>query len=334
MNSVVRGCSFLNRLNVSRALPGFVPATVLVLITAMGCQQRAHQGRLETGLYYESLGRGPHALVLHGGPGLDCGYLRPSLDGLATHRRITFFDQRGTGHSQMELQPEELTVSQFVLDVESVRKSLPDSPEKIDLIGHSWGGVLALHYALTFPQRVRSLVLIDSSDGKASTLTAFQAFLQKHRSPKDSAAIGKIMSSPDFKSAKPAAFDLFFRHWYPVYFADPSKLSRLTIATAPATARNVFTVLGAINKDAARLNLYARMKELRIPVLIVHGRQSPIPADVASKLHAHLPKSRLIWIERSGHFPFVEQPEAFFKVVNGFLTSTASAPTLHPPQSP
>ena len=286
---------------------------------AHACEGEVARGRTPAGIVYHSIGNGPSALVLHAGPGLDSTYLHPQLDRLSDLRRLTFFDQRGTGSSDMPLRAGDLTVRQFVADVESVRGSLPEAPAQIDLIGHSWGGVLALHYALHFPQRVRSIVLIDSSDGMPRTLQAFDAYLQKHRAPDDAAALGRIMAEPGFRGGNSDAYKRFFRYWFRVYFADPAKLADMTIVVPAATAKNLFAVLGALNKDAGRQSLYPLLGTLTMPVLILHGRQSPLPGAVAERLHEHLPNSHLEWIENSGHFPFIEQPRAFRFLVRSFL---------------
>src|SRR5690348_10492942 len=97
-------------------------------------------------LYYLTFGRGEPLLILHGGPGASHDYFLPYLLPLARHHRLVFIDERGSGRSQKLQDPSGYTVENMVEDVEAVRQAL--SLDKITLLGHSYGGVLAQAYAL------------------------------------------------------------------------------------------------------------------------------------------------------------------------------------------
>src|SRR5688572_26385915 len=102
-----------------------------------------------TSLYSRAIGQGPSVIVLHGGPDFDHGYLLPGLDRLADTFRLIYYDQRGRGRSAEHVQPEEVTLASDVEDIDRVRRHFRlDAPA---LLGHSWGAVLALEYALRHP---------------------------------------------------------------------------------------------------------------------------------------------------------------------------------------
>src|SRR6266849_6986121 len=108
-------------------------------------------------LYAREIGRGQPIIVLHGGPDFDHSYLLPDLDRLADAFRLIYYDQRGRGRSADQVLPEEVTLASEMDDLEMVRQHFHlESPA---LLGHSWGTVLALEYALRHPERVSLMIL-------------------------------------------------------------------------------------------------------------------------------------------------------------------------------
>ena len=112
-------------------------------------------------LVYDVIGDGAPMIVVPGGPGFGSTYLRDSLGRLGdADRRLIFVDQRGSGRSTGHDRSELLTIATFVDDLEAIRADV--GADCVDFIGHSFGGLQTLYYALTHPNRVRSLVLIES----------------------------------------------------------------------------------------------------------------------------------------------------------------------------
>ena len=105
-------------------------------------------------IYYEALGHGQPLLILHGGPGASHDYFLPYLLPLARTNRVVFIDERGSGKSEKLEDPKGYTVENMVEDVEAVRQHL--SLGKMNLLGHSYGGVLAEAYALKYQANLRT----------------------------------------------------------------------------------------------------------------------------------------------------------------------------------
>jgi proline-specific peptidase len=103
-----------------------------------------------TSLYYRIEGDGDPVVVLHGGPGMSHEYLLPHLAFLADGHRLIFYDQRASGNSPIEVPPESVNIENFVRDLEGIRACF--EIERVTLLGHSWGGLLAMHYAAAFPE--------------------------------------------------------------------------------------------------------------------------------------------------------------------------------------
>ena len=108
-------------------------------------------------IYYEALGRGQPLLILHGGPGASHDYFLPYLLPLARTNRVVFIDERGSGKSGKLEDPKGYTVENMVEDVEAVRQHL--NLGKMNLLGHSYGGVLAEAYALKYQANLAHLIL-------------------------------------------------------------------------------------------------------------------------------------------------------------------------------
>jgi len=129
----------------------------------------AREGRVRAGsvsLYARDIGQGPPAIVLHGGPDFDTAYLLPNLDRLADIYRLVYYDQRGRGKSADGVQPEDVSLPTDLEDIERVRQHF--ALEAPTLLGHSWGTVLALEYALRYPTRVSRLVLMNPAPASAA----------------------------------------------------------------------------------------------------------------------------------------------------------------------
>src|SRR4026209_3032326 len=99
-------------------------------------------------LFYREVGHGRPIIVLHGGPDFDHTYLLPDLDRLSDSYRLIYYDQRGRGKSAPETPPEDVTIATEVEDLESLRKHLQLA--SVAILGHSWGGVLAMQYAIRY----------------------------------------------------------------------------------------------------------------------------------------------------------------------------------------
>jgi proline iminopeptidase len=141
---------------------------VLVTILMVGCQQKNLPPVLSSGLlpvngtelYYRILGEGEPILVLHGGPGMSHDYLLPQMSQLAENYQLIFFDQRSCGRSALNPDSVNLSMDQLVEDIDFLREHF--DIEKVNLMGHSWGGLLAMWYARQYPENMNKLLLINS----------------------------------------------------------------------------------------------------------------------------------------------------------------------------
>jgi proline iminopeptidase len=122
----------------------------------------SHEARFALGgaeLHYRDIGRGAPVVVLHGGPDSDHQCLLPDLDRLVDSCRLVYYPQRGRGASLGNVQPGDVTLPSEIEDLDALRAHL--GLDSVALLGHSWGGVLAMEYAIRHPERTSHLILMN-----------------------------------------------------------------------------------------------------------------------------------------------------------------------------
>lgn len=265
----------------------------------------------DTELFYVEVGEGRPCLVMHGGLGFDHTYMHPWLDPLGDVMRLVYYDHRGNGRSGRP--PfETLTFEQLCADADALREYL--GFEKSSVMGHSIGGIIALEYALRYPERLERLILLDT----APSLDYWEDEVEDNARRK-----GATAEQLEALSADQDDNEEFVRAWKliePLYFHnyDPDLAER-------ALANTVFSV-EANNAQASFLegwDVTPRLGEIDAPTLVIVGRDDIIcPPSQARRLHEGIPNSELVVFERCGHMPHLEEPQAFFGAVSEWFRGT------------
>ncbi len=269
-----------------------------------------------TGLsfYYRILGTPredrPPVMALHGGPGGSHDILVPGAAPLARTRAVIFYDQRGCGRSDRLSEDTSCTLADNVADLEHLRRTLVAGP--VDLMGHSWGGLLALAYALDYGGNVRRLILIAPAvtHYPNASWSDFLATL----TPDVLSAIAVVRENRGYSpvARQAAVWRLTIRE----FFHRREVLDKIDLEAMPFSPQVGIRLIG----DLDGLDLRPRLAHLRIPTLIVAGRHDRrLPLSYHENLAALLPDASLEVFENSGHFPFLEEPERFACVVDEFL---------------
>jgi proline iminopeptidase len=277
---------------------------------------RVHTNGAE--LFYDVLASGPTTLiVVHGGLGFDHTYLRPGLDDLAESARLVYTDLRGNGRSTWGMQPQDVTHQTWVADLEVLRTQV--DAERVVLLGHSYGGFLALEYALRYPSRTAGLILSNTA-AHVGFEGAMMSALQARQPPDRVQRILEVMAQDPKDDEE---FREGLRVALPSYFArdDADRCNALLdrMKVSHEAARQ------SMGRCIAGYDVRARLGELRAPALVISGRHDWVtPPEVAgAPLAGGLPNARHVVFEESGHFPFVEEPERFRQVVGGWLEEVA-----------
>ena len=261
-------------------------------------------------LAYDEAGSGVAFVTLHGGPGMgsrkgDWNTFQPLTDTC----RLISYDQRGNGESDGG---EPYSHEQFASDLEALRQEL--SLGKLILLGGSYGGYIALEYALRHQDNLHALILRDTAANNRYKDTSMQRALESDF-PVDKGRLerlfaGEVESNEDFSES--------FKMIQPLYTVtyDPAKdAERLAQIPFRFETHNY-----AFSRNQADFDITEALREVQTPTLITVGRHDWItPLEASEELAEVLPNSELVVFENSGHSPQLEETERYLNVVRDFL---------------
>jgi proline iminopeptidase len=302
--------------------------------TSIGAMQTeraaaARESRIPVGhasLAAREIGQGPPVIVLHGGPDFDYGYMLPDLDRLADTFRLIYYDQRGRGKSADGVNPDEVTLASDVDDIDAVRQHFQlESPT---LLGHSWGTVLALEYALRYPTRVSRLILMNPAPASTTDLAVFRkAYAQMLGADMDQQRA--ITAGAAYKEADPDAVAARYRIHFKHALARPDDYERLMarmkagfVSQGKEGIVKARAVEDRLMRDSWQIDGYDLLPKLRtlsIPTLVMFGDRDFIPSPISVHIARAIPHARLITLKDCGHFSFLECPGDVKRAIDDFV---------------
>jgi proline iminopeptidase len=260
-------------------------------------------------IWYESEGTG-EPLILHpGGPGASHDYFHPWFSALKDRVRVIYIDPYGTGRSDRAKQPNQYSLAGEVDDIEAVRKAL--NLGRINLLGHSYGGIVALSYAVKYPQSLKRLII-------SNTLVSSAAWQLTN----DHANADTKLFFPEKGDPDPNQVMAHF------FFYDRSNLAKLNQANDQFNGQ-VMTAIGGTDMDTklggelAHFDFRGKLQSLPFPMLILAGRgDGVVMPQLARDLAAAAPKAKFVMFEHSGHYPFIEESDQVMRTIHQFLGTT------------
>ena len=284
-----------------------------------------HVERAGVRLYVREVGAGLPMIVVHGGPDFDHRYLAPELDALAEVCRVVMYDQRGRGRSRGP-RAECVTMASEIDDLDAVRRSVTDGP--VAVLGHSWGGVLAMAYASHRPEGVSHLVLLNTAPATHHDWVSFRNEIAQRRSPEDEAAFARIDSSAPYLDGEPDADLAHYRVHFRVAVTEPHRHLRMLLprlrrgwtAEDVRRARRIESRLYDETTASRSFDLRPGLAALPAPTLLVHGSADLIPMRLVEPIRDVITTSRLVVLDRCGHFSLMEQPTRTLSCLATFLT--------------
>jgi proline iminopeptidase len=260
-------------------------------------------------------------LIVHGGPGAHHDYLLPQMLELAKNRELVFYDQRGSGRSRTDDRAP-IGWRAHVEDIAAITRELALEP--LTIVGYSWGGLLALLYAVESTESAGAmpvparLVLIDPAPITRRHRQAFEAEFARRQSAPELRRMREELAASGLRERDPDAYrQRAFELSVAGYFADPKRAHDLT----------PFRVIGRVQQSVweslGDYDLTDRLGRVTTPTLIVHGRQDPIPVESSEATARALPNARVVLIDGAGHVPYVEAPAPLFAAIESFLDETA-----------
>lgn len=255
-------------------------------------------------LFYKMVGHGEPCLVMHGGLGFDHTMLHPGLDPLGEIFQLVYYDHRGNGRSGFS-PIETLTWEQLAQDAEGLRRHFGFG--KISIAAHSLGAFPAMEYALRYPQWVHRLILIGA-------VPAFDYFPEIIANMKGRGAPNELVALLDFSIfTSNEICRRNFTRLAPLYFHRPSdRLIEQAIGRMQFSAEAYRVTPSLI----ATHTFEPRLKDIHAPTLLLAGGDDFVmPVTQVRRLQDGIPNATMVVLEQSGHLPYLEEPEEFFRVV-------------------
>lgn len=278
-------------------------------------------------LFYRERGRGQPMIVLHGGPDFDHTYLLPDLDRLSDSFRLVYYDQRGRGKSARNVQPDDVTIKSEIYDLENLRENLNLSA--VAVLGHSWGALLALEYALRHPQRVSHLILLNTAPVSHDDFQLHRRELPHKRAAGDVEKLQAIAYSAMYKAGDPDTLAEYYRIHFRAAILRPKHLDQVV-----RSLRASFTPEGILKARAveerlrnetwlsSNYNLLPKLDQLNMPTLVLHGDHDFIPMQCASHIAEAIPGARFVLLKQCGHFAYLECPNRVRKEIINLFQGT------------
>jgi proline iminopeptidase len=273
-------------------------------------------------IYYESIGRGPAVMILHGGPGDSHNYFLPYLLPLAQRHRLIFIDERGSGRSQRLADRTQYTLEAMACDVEATRRALKSGPT--DVLGHSFGGILAQEYAIRYPASIRRLILA-STGSSAARLNADFAAIKQGLDPVLRAQIEALEAKgiigedgaqlPEYRKLADQAELPFNYSVRPPAWSEPGESIGWDVLNEMWGDKSDFHIDG----NLTGFDFVPKLQALSITTLIIAGDHDLPTQATLEETHAALRNSRVVVLAHSGHMTFVDQTAAFLGAVETFL---------------
>ncbi len=263
------------------------------------------------------VGDAPPLVCINGGMLYDHSMLWPALSPLAIKRQLVLYDQRGRGESSEPPNPADATIDDDAADVGALRRAL--GIRRWDVLGHSWGGGVAMLAAALDRAAVRRMVLVDPVGATSDWMSPLRRAVLERLSGAERDAVARI-SEESLGDPDPALHSAYSSAVYPAWFAD----SDLAVHFKPP---NALSPTGAVVLARLRREGYdwrTRLGALSTPTLVLHGALDPLPPllplAVSGTDSYILKNARQIVVPSSGHMPFWEAPERFFSLVESFLS--------------
>jgi proline iminopeptidase len=265
-------------------------------------------------LFTRTLGAGPDVIVLHGGPGAHHDYLLPQFDLLARNRRLRYYDQRGGGRSPVE-RDVPVDWQAHVSDLDALVGQWQAAPAT--LLGYSWGGLLALLYAVEHPERVERLALVCPAALTAPDRHRAEARFAERARSRALVEERERLQASGLRERDPDAYrQRMFELSVAAYFRDFARVRDLTpFRVTGRTQRAVWDSLAQVDPGDA-------VARLRVPARVYAGRHDPIPLDGTERT-ARLLRAELVIFEESGHCPYVEETGRFVRELDAWLPGTS-----------
>lgn len=277
----------------------------------------SHISIRDVSLHVKVMGQGYPLVLMHGGPGADL-YTLLSFRSLADQFTLVFYDHRGNGRST-GVPVESMNFENLTADADALRQAL--GFDQWAVLGHSFGGYVALEYALRYPHNLSHLLLLDTGGDHRWSLEKAPAELAKRGFSPETVALARRFFSGQIEPREMLPALMKMGNAYNPY-TGLRQMPHLLLTGLQTKLRPEALIYSATHflKDWTVMD---RLGEINVPTLVMAGRDDFIyPPEHQAELAARIPNARLVLIDRAGHNPHDEQPAQTIRVVRDFMTAT------------
>ncbi len=273
-------------------------------------------------IFYKRFGKGnSHKLLaLHGGPGGTHDYILPIADLASMDFDVVFYDQFGCGKSDYPKNESDYSLDYAVEEVEGVRKAF-FGEGKINLFGNSWGGMLALAYAIKHQDRLKTLTSSSGLSSVPETVREMHRLISlmpdKHKKAIEEHEAKGNYDHPDYL----AASNYFMRQHLLRMDEVPPEVNRMLLMTSERgtylkmNGPSEFTIIGLI-KD---IDFTDQLHKIKVPTLITCGKYDEVTPEIAETIHKEIRDSKLEIFQESSHLQFWEERDQYMQVLSSFI---------------
>ncbi len=254
----------------------------------------------------------PPLLCINGGMIYDHSMLWPALSPLAERRQVILYDLRGRGASSPPADPLAASIDDDAADVGAMRRAL--GIRRWDVLGHSWGGGIAMLGCARDEAAVRRLVLVDAVGPTSDWMPPLRENVLARLHGAQREAVESIPESA-LADPDPELHSRYSRSVYTAWFADPEMAAHFT----PPDARSETGAAVLSKLRGQGYDWTDRLRAFSAPTLVIHGEADALPLAVSVDNTYILKSARRTVVPSSGHMPFWEAPQRFFDLVESFL---------------
>jgi proline-specific peptidase len=269
-------------------------------------------------LYVKVIGQGYPLVLMHGGPGLDHTTLLP-LQPLADQFTLVFYDHRCNGRSEGAI-VSSMTWENLTADAETLRQTL--GFDQWAVLGHSFGGNVALEYALRYPQSLSHLILMDTGgDQRWVNQNAPEVLAKRGFSVSTVRAArrfynGKVTSREYF----PTVMKFMSAYFYHNFLLE---LAHEVFSSGPSPKMRPEASIFGYSQLLNGWTVMDRLGEIQVPTLVLAGRHDFLfPTEHQVALADGIANAHLEIIERAGHNPQMERPAEVIEIIKSFMAQT------------
>jgi proline iminopeptidase len=277
-------------------------------------------------VWVKRVGNNPHLklLLLHGGPGATHEYFE-AFDCFLPKEGVEYYyyDQLGSGFSDQPDDDALWTIPRFVSEVDQVRAAIGGTKDNFCLLGHSWGGILAIEYALAHQDQVKCLII----SNMMASIPAYNDYARKVLEPQmDQAALKRILDMEKTgKTEQPGYMGLLMPNWYSQHilrrpadqWPDP------VIRGFGHLNRHIYVLMQGPSEMGAsgrleRWDRFADLKRITVPTLVISGKYDTMDPAYMARMAREIPNAELA-ATNGGHMAFYDDQPTYFAKLTAFL---------------